>query len=230
MVKRARTETRGTRWTVLIALGVAGAALMAALALQSVAPASSSAGSPISGAPTATPPARGGAEGVAPAGTMPLRARQAGALTEADGILPDGVTVFDGQYPGIANLEPALLGALRQAATAASADGVEILVTSGWRSLAYQQQLFRQAVAEYGSEAKAARWVAAPGASDHESGNAVDVGPSDATAWLSAHGARYGLCQIYRNEPWHFELRPSAAGQGCPPMFADASQDPRSQR
>ena len=39
---------------------------------------------------------------------------------------------------------------------------------------------------------------------------AVDIGQSDATAWLSRNGARYGLCQIYRNEPWHYELRPGA--------------------
>ena len=31
-----------------------------------------------------------------------------------------------------------------------------------------------------------------------------------ATAWLSEHGAAYGLCQIYGNEPWHYELRPDA--------------------
>ena len=36
------------------------------------------------------------------------------------------------------------------------------------------------------------------------------VGPSSAAAWLSVHGAPYGLCQIYRNEPWHYELRPEA--------------------
>ena len=49
------------------------------------------------------------------------------------------------------------------------------------------------------------------------SGDAVDIGPSDATAWLSEHGAEYGLCQIYRNEPWHYELRPDAIDHGCPP-------------
>ena len=56
-----------------------------------------------------------------------------------------------------------------------------------------------------------------PGTSAHESGDAVDLGRSDATAWLFAHGARYGLCQIYRNEPWHYELRPGAIDHGCPP-------------
>jgi zinc D-Ala-D-Ala carboxypeptidase len=58
---------------------------------------------------------------------------------------------------------------------------------------------------------------------------AVDVGPSEATAWLSAHGTAYGLCQIYGNEPWHYEPRPLAARQGCPPMYADPTQHPRLQ-
>ena len=72
--------------------------------------------------------------------------------------------------------------------------------------------------------------MAAPGTSTHESGNAVDLGPSDAAAWLSRHGARYGLCQIYKNEPWHYELRPGAISRGCPRMYADSTQDPRTQQ
>ena len=61
-------------------------------------------------------------------------------------------------------------------------------------------------------------------------GDAVDIGPATATAWLSRHGAAYGLCQIYANEPWHFELRPGAADHGCPPMYADPTHDPRMQQ
>ena len=144
--------------------------------------------------------------------------------------MPDGTTVFDDGIPGVAKLEPALLGALRQAATDARDDGVELLVDSGWRSSQYQAQLFRQAVAKYGSEAQAARWVATPATSAHVSGEAVDIGPAAATRWLSAHGVGYGLCQIYGNEPWHYELRPEAIGHGCPPMYADPTHDPRMQR
>jgi zinc D-Ala-D-Ala carboxypeptidase len=59
------------------------------------------------------------------------------------------------------------------------------------------------------------------------SGDAVDLGPADATAWLSEHGSEYGLCQTYRNEPWHYELRPAATGRGCPSMYADPTDDPR---
>src|SRR5262245_50323394 len=40
-----------------------------------------------------------------------------GAPGEADGAIPHGTTVFDDEIPGVANLDPALLGALRQAAT-----------------------------------------------------------------------------------------------------------------
>jgi hypothetical protein len=152
-----------------------------------------------------------------------------GVLGEADGAIPDGTTVFDGQVPGVANLDPALLGALRRAATDAAHRGVEFFVDSGWRSPAYQEQLLREAIAEYGSEEQAGRWVATPTTSAHVSGDAVDIGHSAATAWLSRHGTKYGLCQIYRNEPWHYELRPSAIDHGCPPMYADPTHDPRMQ-
>ena len=62
------------------------------------------------------------------------------------------------------------------------------------------------------------------------SGDAVDLAHADASAWLSAHGAAYGLCQIYGNEPWHYELRPEAVDHGCPAMYADPTHDPRMQQ
>jgi hypothetical protein len=148
------------------------------------------------------------------------------ARGEAGGAVPEGATVWDDEIPGVANLDPALLDALRDAAD----DGVGFVVDSGWRSREYQERLFREAVSKYGSEEEAARWVATPDTSAHVSGDAVDVGPAEAAAWLSVHGAAYGLCQIYANEPWHYELRPEAAGHGCPPMYADPTDDPRMQR
>jgi LAS superfamily LD-carboxypeptidase LdcB len=148
---------------------------------------------------------------------------------EADGVVPDGVTVFDGQYPAVAKLGAPLLRALRQAATDAARSRVTFNVDSGWRSPEYQQELLDQAIARYGSEKEAARWVATPTTSEHVSGNAVDIGPPAAATWLSKHGAAYGLCQIYRNEAWHFELRVDAVTHGCPRMYADPTQDPRMQ-
>ncbi len=145
----------------------------------------------------------------------------------ADGDLPDGVTVFADEYPAVTNLDPALLDALRQAASDAAGDGVEFYVNSGWRSAGYQERLLVEAVSQYGSKEEAARWVATPETSPHVSGDAVDIGHADARSWLSGHGPGYGLCQIYGNEPWHFELRPEAIVQGCPPTYADPTSDPR---
>jgi D-alanyl-D-alanine carboxypeptidase len=158
----------------------------------------------------------------------PSRNEQRDALGEAGGAVPDGTTVFDDEVPGVAKLDRGLLGALRRAATDAADDGVEFVVDSGWRSPAYQERLLRDAVSKYGSEAEAARWVATPNRSAHVAGDAVDVGPAHTARWLSAHGAAYGLCQIYGNEPWHYELRPEAIAHGCPAMYADPTHDPRS--
>jgi zinc D-Ala-D-Ala carboxypeptidase len=212
----ARTTTRRIRirWIRVAGLLVVIAAIAAALGYQLLA--SSSATASLSS--TAASP------------IDVLRGEHRGALGEADGAVPDGTTVFDDEIPGVANLDPALLGALRQAATDAADDGVEFFVDSGWRSPEYQEQLLHEAVSEYGSEKGAARWVATPNTSAHVSGDAVDIGPFDATAWLSEHGAKYGLCQIYSNEPWHYELRPEAIDHGCPPMYADATHDPRMQQ
>ena len=157
------------------------------------------------------------------------RSERLGPLGEADGAVPDGTTVFDDDVPGVAELDSDLLGALRRAATDAADDGVDFSVDSGWRSRAYQEHLLDDAISKYGSEAEAARWVATPDTSAHVSGDAVDIGPSGAADWLSAHGAAYGLCRIYGNEPWHYELRPEAIDHGCPAMYADPTHDPRMQ-
>jgi zinc D-Ala-D-Ala carboxypeptidase len=145
---------------------------------------------------------------------------------EAGGAVPDGTTVLDDGVPGVARLDADLLGALRRASVDA---GVRFSVDSGWRSTAYQERLLREAISKYGSEAEAARWVATPERSAHVSGDAVDIGSSGA-AWLSEHGAAYGLCRIYGNEPWHYEMRPEAIDRGCPPVYADPTQDPRMQQ
>jgi hypothetical protein len=151
-------------------------------------------------------------------------------LGVADGRLPDGVTAFDTGFPALSKLDPALVRALRRATTAAERQGVTIFVNSGWRSAAYQDRLRDEAVTRYGTGAEASRWVADAAASPHVAGEAVDVGELDATTWLSQHGATYGLCQVYANEPWHYELRADAGERGCPAMFSDPSHDPRMQQ
>jgi hypothetical protein len=207
-VQPARTTRRlRIRWIRVTGLLVVLAALAAALGDRWPASSSSTVASPVD----------------------VLRGEPPRALGEADGAVPDGTTVFDDGIPGVARLAPGLLGALRRAAADAQGDGVAFVVDSGWRSPAYQERLLQEAIAKYGSAAEAARWVASPDRSAHVSGDAADLG-RDAAAWLSEHGAAYGLCPVYGNESWHYELRPEAVDRGCPATYADPTQDPRMHR
>ncbi|MDW4574265.1 M15 family metallopeptidase [Microbacterium sp. M3] len=159
-------------------------------------------------------------------GALPALEGSSGAVLAEDGGVADGTTVFD-DVPAVSRLQPQLLEALRRAAADASASGIAFVVNSGWRSRDHQDRLLRDAIAEYGSAEEAARWVATPDTSPHVSGSAIDIGGTDATDWLAARGARFGLCQIYANEPWHYELRPEAVGSGCPAVYPDPTYDPR---
>ena len=214
-----RTRIRKLRVAALLLLITVAAALV-----DQVLPASSSAGrSSAERVPSGEPrPPRGDRDD--------RRREHDGVLGVDDGVVPDGATAFDDQLPGVARLDAGLRGALRRAALDAADDGVALLVDSGWRSPEYQEQLLREAIAKHGSEEEAARWVATPDTSAHVSGDAVDIGPSAAAAWLSEHGAEYGLCQVYANEPWHYELRAEALDRGCPPMYPDPAHDPRLHR
>ena len=72
--------------------------------------------------------------------------------------------------------------------------------------------------------------VATPDTSSHVLGDAVDIGPSSAMAWLSTDGADDRPCRLSRNEPWHYDLRQTAIDDACPPMYADPGHDPRMQQ
>ena len=147
-----------------------------------------------------------------------------GALGVDDGLVEEGawISPFADEVPAIANLDPALRDAMQAAATDALAEGYDFVVTSGWRSERYQQALFDEAVLEYGSVEEASRLVATSTTSAHVTGDAVDIGFTDANSWLSQHGADYGLCQVYANEMWHFELATTPGGE-CPAQVPDAS-------
>jgi LAS superfamily LD-carboxypeptidase LdcB len=148
----------------------------------------------------------------------------AAADDAAEGGLPNGqeLSPFDVSAPAVSRLDPALLDAVQRAADGAAADGITLGLTSGWRSPEFQQRLFDDAVAQYGSTDVAAQYVAAPQVSKHVIGKAVDVGPVAADDWLIRHGPAFGLCRIYANEIWHFELA-SDFGGGCPPLRPNAA-------
>ncbi|MFW0793250.1 M15 family metallopeptidase [Gordonia sp. CPCC 205515] len=127
-----------------------------------------------------------------------------------------------GAAPGAQGLDPLLGTAYAQAAQSARAEGVPLRITSGKRSVAEQQHLWRQAIATYGSPGAARQWVLPPNESTHVTGRAIDVGPRDGALWLERNGFRWGLCRTFTNEWWHFEVV-TVPGVRCPPMWPNAA-------
>lgn len=106
---------------------------------------------------------------------------------------------------------------------AAKSAGVDLKIGSGYRSVERQRQLFNAAVQKYGSVAAARKWVAPPGKSNHNGGNAVDLwsggkaisANSKAGQWAHANAGKYGLYFRMGHEPWHIE--PSKGGATSAP-------------
>lgn len=162
--------------------------------------------------------------------TTPRELGDGGPPLGSDGTIaamPSPIT--DSDDPSVTGLHADLLAALIAAEADAAEDGVVMEVTSGWRSAQEQEALFQEAVEQYGSIDEASRWVARPETSAHVAGIAVDIGGLEAVVWLEQHGAAYGLCQVYDNEAWHFELRAEAPDEGCPDVYWDPTYDPRMQ-
>lgn len=144
-----------------------------------------------------------------------------GATGEID--ISDPISPFDTDHPAVARLDPTLLEAVQAAASDAEADGISILLTSGWRSAEYQAGLLSDAIAEHGSESAARELVSTPESSKHVTGEAVDIARVDPALWLEQYGNAYGLCRVFANESWHFELATEPGGE-CPIMWANASE------
>lgn len=155
-------------------------------------------------------------------GQEPLSIGPAAQDTVA-GWLPDDTTLspFDVENPVVGWLDRELLEAVQEAARQARAEGIEIRINSGWRSKGFQERLFADGANRYGSIDAAREFVASPQRSKHVTGEAVDIAPVEADRWLIANGREFGLCQIYANEIWHFEL--AAVDGRCPPLKPNAA-------
>lgn len=146
-----------------------------------------------------------------------------GLISLGSGAISQG----DSPTAEITQLHPILEARFSAAQSAAKLEGVNLYITSGFRSLERQAQLFANAVSKYGSETEAAKWVLPPQFSHHPEGLAIDVnypGDRPGAQWLEEHGARFGLCRVYANEWWHFEGT-IAPGESCPAMAANALVD-----
>jgi D-alanyl-D-alanine carboxypeptidase len=123
-------------------------------------------------------------------------------------------------------LTPVAAARWQQMLEASAADGIRLLIVSGFRSIEYQADLIRNKL-KSGQEIDAILTVnAAPGFSQHHTGTAIDVATtgcrplsdefeeSDAFAWLTGHAADFGFSMTYPRdnpggfiyEPWHWAL------------------------
>ena len=147
------------------------------------------------------------------------------AIGVEDGVVPAGVSVFDDSYPAVSRLDGTLLTALRSAAVVAhrrrDVRGEQRLAFARISAIPARPGRHHLRVTP-----ETRRWVATPATSPHVSGKAIDLGGTGAADWLDRFGATYGLCQIYQNEPWHFEFRAQATMRGCPPATGP-DPDPR---
>lgn len=101
----------------------------------------------------------------------------------------------------------------------AKAQGLNIYMSSGYRSYATQSSIYQDNVKKYG-EAIADSFSARPGHSEHQTGLAIDVNTIDDTfagtpeaIWLADHAHEYGFIirypkgkeavTGYKYEPWH---------------------------
>lgn len=114
-------------------------------------------------------------------------------------------------------MRPDVAMAFDRLSAAARADGIHLLVTSGFRSDAEQAVLF--------ARRPDPRWVAPPGKSLHRNATELDLGPASAYPWLAANARRFGFLQRYAWEPWHFGyvLNPRSSPRAGTPTSASST-------
>ena len=115
-----------------------------------------------------------------------------------DGLGPRGHGEYTGRlaYRQGKPMRPDVALAFDRMQRAASAAGVRLIVTSGFRSNAEQARLF--------ARRPDPKWVAPPGKSLHRLGTELDLGPPGAYGWLARNAPRFGFVKRYSWEPWHF--------------------------
>jgi hypothetical protein len=152
----------------------------------------------------------------------PYGAAAGGATGMATGGGYSGPLVYrDGE-----GMRPDVAAAYDRMAAAASGDGIDLVVVSGFRSDAEQANLF--------AAHPDPTWVAPPGHSLHRCATELDLGPSSAYGWLAANAPRFGFVQRYSWEAWHYgydagpapcspEGEALAAGGGATPVAASTT-------
>jgi D-alanyl-D-alanine carboxypeptidase len=129
-------------------------------------------------------------------------------------------------------LAPDTAARWQQMVEAASDDGIRLLIVSGFRSFEYQAQLIRDKLAAGQSIEEILEVNAAPGFSQHHTGDSVDIATpgsrplteefeeSDAFAWLEKNAGDFGFSMTYPRdnsygfiyEPWHWAVEIDESG------------------
>ena len=112
---------------------------------------------------------------------------------------------------------PAVAAAFDLMDAAARSEGIDLVVTSGFRSDAEQAVLF--------ARHPDPRWVAPPGRSRHRDATELDLNMGTggaAHAWLAGNGGRFGFLQRYSWEPWHWGYLPGCGGAAASRVEAGA--------
>jgi len=150
---------------------------------------------------------------IGPGATFPATATAEAELVPPGALSPLGAPGA-GEYSGpLATrqgkpMRPDVALAFDRMAAAAAADGVDLIVVSGFRSNAEQAKLF--------AAHPDPKWVAPPGQSLHRLGTELDLGPNGAYSWLARNAGRFHFVQRYSWEPWHygFTLNAGSASVG----------------
>ena len=143
----------------------------------------------------------------------------------------DGKPIFE-EAAELVDVGPNLVGRLQRLAPetarkwaemvdAAAADGVTLLIVSGFRGFEYQARLIRKKINAGQSVSEILAVNAAPGYSEHHTGRAIDIATpgsrplteeferSAAFRWLTEHAAGYGFSMTYpRDNPYGFVFEP----------------------
>ncbi|MBT8102663.1 MAG: M15 family metallopeptidase [Gammaproteobacteria bacterium] len=125
-------------------------------------------------------------------------------------------------------LEPRTAAKWTEMVAAAAADGITLLIVSGFRDIDYQARLIRKKINAGQIVSDILEVNAAPGFSEHHTGRAIDIATpgsrplteefedSDAFRWLLQNAARFGFSMTYPRqnaqgfiyEPWHWARQP----------------------
>lgn len=179
-------------------LALSGAAAMSPRSMAVTTPMVNISTSGLSGIPLAA--------GLQPAANAPwapggpsIAAAQLQSVSVGGALRADALTGLNGPFA-------AQLAAMVAEAQQVFGEGA-VRVTSAFRSIERQQELWAEALQKYGSAAEARKWVAPPGSSNHNFGLAADLkfGSSAVQQWFHQQAPRFGLGFPMSWEPWHIE-------------------------